>query len=65
MLGNKALEGEGEDGDEKKEQRRELQVMLMLNIKVEIQILSSKEGGLEGWLEEKLGPSPRPRFDPL
>ena len=33
---------------------RELQVMLMLNIKVEIQILSSRTGGLESWLERRL-----------
>lgn len=35
--------------------RRELQVMLMLNVKAEIQILSQTSGGLEGWLNERLG----------
>ncbi|MCJ1300659.1 hypothetical protein MMC08_003456 [Hypocenomyce scalaris] len=42
-----------EDGPEVK-WRRELQVMLMLNVKAEIQLLSRREGGLEGWLEESL-----------
>lgn len=43
----------GEEGREL-EWRREVQVMLMLNVKVEIQILSEREGGLEGWLDGKL-----------
>ena len=33
---------------------RELQLMLMLNTKVEIQFLSSRPGGLERWLEQRL-----------
>ena len=33
---------------------QELQVMLVLNIKVEIQILGSRPGGLESWLERRL-----------
>lgn len=42
-----------EDGAEK-EWRRELQVMLMLNVKAEMEILAEREGGVTGWIEEKL-----------
>ncbi|KAL8932440.1 MAG: hypothetical protein Q9216_006835 [Gyalolechia sp. 2 TL-2023] len=42
-----------EDGMEQ-EWRRELQVMLMLNTKVEMEILSEREGGVKGWIEENL-----------
>jgi len=43
-----------EEGRRQENWRRELQVMIMLNVKAEIQILSSRDGGLEGWLDEKL-----------
>ena len=42
-----------EDGAER-EWRRELQVMLMLNVKAEMEILAEREGGVKGWVEEKL-----------
>ena len=42
-----------EDGGEA-EWRRELQVMLMLNVKAEIEVLGDREGGVKGWVEEKL-----------
>ncbi|KAL8689390.1 MAG: hypothetical protein Q9218_004927 [Villophora microphyllina] len=43
----------GEDGIEKN-WRRELQVILMLNIRAEMEILSTLEGGLETWVEERI-----------
>jgi meiotic recombination protein SPO11 len=43
-----------QDGAREEGWRRELQIMLMLNCKAEIQILSSRDDGLEGWLDEKL-----------
>lgn len=47
--------GEGlQEGGAEKEWRRELQVMLMLNIKAEMEILAEREGGVTGWVEEKL-----------
>jgi meiotic recombination protein SPO11 len=54
-IAGKMLEKEmlGEDGREQ-QWRREVQVMLMLNLKAEIQVLSSGEGGLESWLDERL-----------
>lgn len=39
---------------EETEWRRELQVMLMLNIKAEMEVLAEREGGVKGWVEEKL-----------
>ena len=42
-----------EDGTEKV-WRRELQVMLMLNVKAEMEILADRQGGVKGWVEEKL-----------
>ncbi|KAL8711446.1 MAG: hypothetical protein Q9220_004104 [cf. Caloplaca sp. 1 TL-2023] len=36
------------------EWRRELQMMLMLNVKVEMEILSEREGGISGWLDDRL-----------
>ena len=51
MLENSAVMREG--GGEA-EWRRELQVMLMLNVKAEIEVLGQREGGVEGWVEEKL-----------
>ncbi|MCJ1409440.1 hypothetical protein MMC19_003521 [Ptychographa xylographoides] len=48
----KEIFGEGQEA----EWRRELQVMLMLNVKVEIQLLSGLQGGLAGWVEEKILP---------
>ena len=42
-----------EDGKEE-EWRRELQAMLMLNVKAEMEILAEREGGVKGWVEEKL-----------
>lgn len=50
MLGQEICE---EDGDER-EWRIELQFMLMLNMKVEMEILSEREGGVQGWVEERL-----------
>lgn len=35
--------------------RSELQRMLMLNLKAEIEILYDKAGGIEGWLDTRLG----------
>ena len=42
-----------EDGIEKV-WRREMQIMLMLNVKAEMEILADREGGVKGWVEEKL-----------
>lgn len=50
MLGKEICEEEGAE----QEWRRELQVMLMLNTKVEMELLSEREGGVEGWVEEKI-----------
>ncbi|KAL8733192.1 MAG: hypothetical protein Q9181_003675 [Wetmoreana brouardii] len=57
MLGWRIFE---EDGVEQ-EWRRQLQVMLMLNTKVEMEILSEREGGFEGWVEERLSERLRAR----
>ena len=47
--------GEGvQEGGAEEEWRRELQVMLMLNVKAEMEILAEREGGVTGWVEEKL-----------
>lgn len=47
--------GEGlQDGGTEAEWRRELQVMLMLNVKAQMEILAQREGGVTGWVEEKL-----------
>ena len=43
-----------QEGRAEKEWRRELQVMLMLNFKAEMEILAEREGGVIGWIEEKL-----------
>ena len=43
-----------QEGGAEKEWRRELQVMLMLNVKAEMEILAEREGGVKGWIEEKL-----------
>lgn len=43
-----------QEGGAEKEWRRELQVMLMLNVKAEMEILAEREGGVTGWIEEKL-----------
>ncbi|KAL8804164.1 MAG: hypothetical protein Q9182_002706 [Xanthomendoza sp. 2 TL-2023] len=50
MLGQETYEIDGTEPD----WRRELQVMLMLNLKVEMEILSNREGGVSGWVEDKL-----------
>ncbi|KAL8814815.1 MAG: hypothetical protein Q9223_005996 [Gallowayella weberi] len=50
MLGQETCEVDGTE----QEWRRELQVMLMLNLKVEMEILSDREGGVGGWVENKL-----------
>ena len=42
------------EGDIEKVWRRELQVMLMLNVKAEMEILADRQGGVKGWVEEKL-----------
>lgn len=41
------------DGPEP-EWRAELHQMLMLNIKAETEILYQKDGGLEGWIDQKM-----------
>ena len=51
MLENSAVFRE--DGSEE-EWRRELQVMLMLNVKAEMESLGEREGGVDGWVDEKL-----------
>ena len=43
-----------QEGGKEEEWRRELQVMLMLNVKAEMEILAEREGGVKGWVEEKL-----------
>ena len=43
-----------QEGGMEEEWRRELQVMLMLNVKVEMEILADRDGGMKGWVEEKL-----------
>lgn len=43
-----------EDGPEP-QWRAELQQMLMLNIKAEIEILYERQGGIERWLDKRLG----------
>lgn len=43
-----------EEGEEP-EWRREVQVMLVLNLKAEMEVLAEREGGVEGWVERKLG----------
>ncbi|KAL8681364.1 MAG: hypothetical protein Q9186_002507 [Xanthomendoza sp. 1 TL-2023] len=50
MLGQEMCEADGAEQD----WRRELQVMLMLNLKVEMEILSDREGGVGGWVENRL-----------
>ncbi|KAL8920780.1 MAG: hypothetical protein Q9172_004351 [Xanthocarpia lactea] len=50
MLGQGICEEYGVE----QEWRRELQVMLMLNVKVEMEILSQREGDVEGWVEDRL-----------
>lgn len=42
-----------EDGPEP-EWRAELQTMLMLNVKFETEILYGRDGGLEGWIDQKM-----------
>ncbi|SLM37891.1 Winged helix-turn-helix DNA-binding domain [Lasallia pustulata] len=51
MLDKKTFAEDGPEID----WRRELQAMLMLNVKAEIQLMSGRAGGLEGWLEERVG----------
>lgn len=47
--------GEGlQEGGAEEEWRRELQVMLMLNVKAEMEILGERQGGVTGWVKEKL-----------
>lgn len=43
-----------QEGGTEEEWRRELQVMLMLNVKAEMEVLAEREGGVKGWVEEKL-----------
>ena len=43
-----------EGGGKEKVWRRELQVMLMLNVKAEMEVLADRQGGVKGWVEEKL-----------
>ena len=50
----------GEDGPEP-QWRREVQIMLLLNVKAEIEIMGSREGGFESWLEWKVAASLHPR----
>lgn len=51
MLENNAVLWEG---GREVEWRRELQVMLMLNVKAEMEILAERDGGVTGWVEDKL-----------
>ena len=37
------------------EWRREVQIMLMLNVKAEMEGLANREGGVDGWVEQRLG----------
>lgn len=37
------------------EWRAELQTMMMLNTKIETEVLYGTEGGLEGWIDRKMG----------
>lgn len=43
-----------QEGSKEEEWRRELQIMLMLNVKAEMEVLAEGEGGVKGWVEEKL-----------
>ena len=43
-----------QEGGMEKVWRRELQVMLMLNVKAEMEVLADRQGGVKGWVEEKL-----------
>ena len=43
-----------QEGGKEEEWRCELQVMLMLNVKAEMEVLAEREGGVKGWVEEKL-----------
>ena len=43
-----------QEGGKEEEWRRELQAMLMLNVKAEMEVLAEGEGGVKGWVEEKL-----------
>lgn len=43
-----------QEGGKEEQWRHELQVMLMLNVKAEMEVLSEREGGVKGWVEEKL-----------
>ena len=43
-----------QEGGKEEEWRRELQVMLMLNVKAEMEVLAEREGGVKGWVQEKL-----------
>ena len=43
-----------QEGGIEKVWRRELQVMLMLNVKAEMEVLADRQGGVKGWVEEKL-----------
>ena len=43
-----------EGGGMEKVWRRELQVMLMLNLKAEMEVLADRQGGVKGWVEERL-----------
>jgi meiotic recombination protein SPO11 len=42
------------EGGKEPDWRREIQIMLMLNVKAEIQLLEAGEGGLHGWITDRL-----------
>lgn len=43
-----------EEHGEEQEWRQELQVMLMLNVKAEMEVLADRDGGVQGYVEERL-----------
>lgn len=43
-----------QESGKEEEWRRELQAMLMINVKAEMEVLAEREGGVKGWVEEKL-----------
>lgn len=43
-----------EDGPESR-WRSELQQMLMLNLKAETELLYDRDGGIEGWIDQRIG----------
>ena len=44
-----------DENNGEQEWRREIQVMLTLNVKAEMEIVAQRAGGVEAWVERKLG----------